>query len=224
MRVFYPGDTLFVRNVRNKTLAWLQGIIVSQTGPLSYKIKLESSGFWVPVAQWQEQVVSLSPSWSQIFLESIFTWLLLYHEIRQVPLVLRVYLQLYTEKSIGFSYCYPHKSLNSPKYSWGRICPPSQWSCSESSVGSTLILWRCPTQSPQKLTMLPGIHRSHISQMQTSRHPHMVAPILKCLRSSTSKKFPETITDMMLTQFSLFAHITITRTQCRGDMMRPSET
>ena len=42
MRMIYPGDTVFVRNVRNKTLAWLQGIIVSQTGPLSYKIKLDN--------------------------------------------------------------------------------------------------------------------------------------------------------------------------------------
>ena len=42
MRMIYPGDTVFVRNVRNKTLAWLQGIIVSQTGPLSYKVKLDN--------------------------------------------------------------------------------------------------------------------------------------------------------------------------------------
>ena len=44
MRMFYPGDTVFVCNVHNKTLAWLQGIdhIVSQTGLLSYKIKLDN--------------------------------------------------------------------------------------------------------------------------------------------------------------------------------------
>ena len=36
------GHTVFVRNVRNKTLAWLQGVSVSQTGPLSYKIELDN--------------------------------------------------------------------------------------------------------------------------------------------------------------------------------------
>ena len=39
----HPGDTVFVHNVRNKTLAWLQSIIVSQAGPLSYKIKLDNA-------------------------------------------------------------------------------------------------------------------------------------------------------------------------------------
>ena len=34
---------VFVHNVRNKTLAWLQGIIVSQAGPLPYKIKLDNA-------------------------------------------------------------------------------------------------------------------------------------------------------------------------------------
>ena len=94
MRMFYPGDTVFVCNVHNKTLAWLQGIILCHR--LVYYLTRSSLTMTASLV-----VMWITSNTNQVSIQTVMTPLILLTHLRTNHLLHQIQLDQVNQRILA---------------------------------------------------------------------------------------------------------------------------